>query len=317
MKQAFCPEPFDGEPLCDHLEENVQEIATDQGIPEQVARRFVWLRDRVLWRMESHLKNLNLAQDRPAFIETVRCMRHHLAREDNPIIARLLMGSRDLEALKQALRPPNNAYIRLLENEVTLRVIADSIHNLNDPNWETLLASDDELLARMSSKSQDLAEVPWDEIQTSVVVGSGTFPETLIFLHQHTPVPYLIGIDREAVAYDLSSRIIYPLQKHHQEKRLRLYCTLGEEYHYAGVDHVHIAGFVPTKANIIKRIVDTSDAEVKLITVENYVNGCFQLLHDDVEQDLPACVKIDRRKESISPFVRKEILYLTPCSQYH
>jgi hypothetical protein len=91
--------------------------------------------------------------------------------------------------------------------------------------------------------------------QELVVAGAGAFPQTLLYLHENTPIHRLVGIDRDPERAYLAKRLI---RQCGVEQRIQLVVNDAAFFKYGSADVVIIASLVIGKHEVLGQVAATA-----------------------------------------------------------
>lgn len=245
------------------------------------------------------------------FLAKVRELLQFLAAEPDPDILYMLKTSKHFEHLRARLQPHCLLYFRFMENEASARVSPTQLREILTQPDSSQDFLDDDLYKRFSAKKTDFEHLSHRNIKRLVLVGAGSFPETMFHLYHHTKIPHILGLDYEYGCTSAACRILGSVQSGMTNPRMRFAQANGLEYDYTGADHVHIAGYVPSKADIIRRVIETAGQRIS-ITAVDFSNSYACLILDGLDpKELEPDVQVKRTCEVVTPYLRKQVHYLS------
>ena len=111
--------------------------------------------------------------------------------------------------------------------------------------------SESYLRHRLVSKQHIFNTLPVPQNGTFVNIGCGAFPDTLMYLSQHSTFEQLIGID---ISNDIIFLADTLLQTFPQRIPVQLHCTDGAMFDFSEADVIFIPGFIHENEDIINQI---------------------------------------------------------------
>jgi hypothetical protein len=102
-----------------------------------------------------------------------------------------------------------------------------------------------------------------------VMVGCGPFPAAALFIHDHTPTPEIVAIDKDRDAIAMASRVVAAFT----HDRIRISPDDGVGVDYGNADIVYVANHVTPKAQVVQRVLDTVAADAQVIVREPWGYG--------------------------------------------
>jgi hypothetical protein len=119
-----------------------------------------------------------------------------------------------------------------------------------------------------------------------VVVGSGAFPATLLWLRDNFPMVRYIGLDIDPNCVKMAAELVAALGFDNVHFRL----FDGRQYDFSGIDFVYVANHVVPKKSVLERIADGRSVR-QLVVREPTPVG--ELLAEAVKPDLPSVFVAD------------------------
>lgn len=101
----------------------------------------------------------------------------------------------------------------------------------------------------------DLLALRHRDVRELVMVGSGAFPQTLLYLCVKTTIARLIGVDFDADRVFFSQRLI---ERGGLDSRIMVHVNSADEFDYRASDVVIVASLVEGKDAVLQRIAATS-----------------------------------------------------------
>ncbi len=214
----------------------------------------------------------------------------------------------DYIADRNLFRKWNNEYMRATE----IKAAMDIINPKTMANSVEDRITNDMILRRYRVKAIELACLEIKQGDHVVCVGCGAFPETMIHFLENTPASLVTGLDDDSSAASVANMMVGALG--YTSKTPQVYGIAGEAYSYHNASVIHIAGFVPDKAAVLKRILATAPQSVQ-ITTEAFPLGMMNILYDNIEDrirydDDLGRLYIDQKIESGYDYCNQTILKL-------
>lgn len=113
-----------------------------------------------------------------------------------------------------------------------------------------------------------------------VMVGSGAFPSTLLWLHDNFPKLHYVGLDSDARCVRMATELVAALGIGNVHFEL----VDGRRYNFAGTDLVYVANHVVPKRAVLEQIAHS--ASVRQVVVRE-PTPIGELLAEAVRSDLP------------------------------
>lgn len=238
------------------------------------------------------------------FFQIMEELQIFLSSFDENELCEAIFHSEKYPEYKNFFRHQNDYFMRAVETVEALDIINKKVgvdSSLLD------IISAEYLKDRYLQKQHDLRLANIKGVKNVVMVGCGPFPDTILYLHENTDIPQIIGLDFNEEAIHISAQFIENLGF----DRVRLNCIDGNLYDYKDADIIYIAGFVQKKYKILKRITETNQKENIQIIVDSAL-GMQKMLFDDInEGNLHPRLKIQERDFSRSKFYRQEMVKVT------
>jgi hypothetical protein len=114
---------------------------------------------------------------------------------------------------------------------------------------------------RYASMAETLQLVDYSACKRYVMIGIGRVPASLLYLHDWTAVPELVGIDNypEAVAKCRQLLDAYRID------RIKVLLADGVDYDYSDADVIYLGYFANPRADVLARIIRTAKKSAQVI----------------------------------------------------
>lgn len=222
--------------------------------------------------------------------------------EDKKIV-NMIINHRKYKEYELFFREQNNLFMKEIEIVEALHII-QHYPNIKPPFRKIL--STEYLKERYFQKKHDLRLVDFKSIDNCIIVGSGSFPDTIFHIYENTQVSKIIGLDYDRDAIEISLKLIKSLKNN----RIEFKFIKGCEYDYSSIDLVYIAGFVSPKHEILKQIANTCQKPNLQIIVDS-VLGMQKILYENIiEENIHPSLKILQRDYSKNTYSRQEMIKL-------
>jgi hypothetical protein len=139
---------------------------------------------------------------------------------------------------------------------------------------------------------ETVAAIDLSACRRLAMIGCGPLPDTLLYLHEHTAIDALVGIEHERHAADRARTLVdrFGLD------RIEILEQDGTQADYAGFDVVFVSVFAQPRAEVIARVAGTADAGALVILRDPMFTG--RLLFESVLGRLPERFELRARARS-------------------
>lgn len=124
-------------------------------------------------------------------------------------------------------------------------------------------------------------KVDFKGCDTLVMVGCGPFPETMMYIHENTPIQHIIGLDQEQSAVAIAGDLLASLGI----DKIRTEHAKGECYDYSQADMIYVANFVSPKREIFNQIAETAKPDALILTRNPVSFG--KMLYENTLDNIP------------------------------
>lgn len=224
--------------------------------------------------LELHRNRLSIVSDE-TFVATYESFLHELAAGEG-----LLAGLRPDELYTYAtfFSQCQRRYLALKEKETYEQMMAVMVNGGVAPAIEKICKGFGRDAYQRVSDLIDLIDPA--TCNNVVMVGSGAFPATLFWLHDHFPGARYTGLDIDARCIDMAN----DLKKAMNIKDMEFKVVDGRDYDYDAVDFVYLANQVVPKKAVLEQ-VSRSVSVAQVVVREPTRRGA--LLAEAVRHDLP------------------------------
>lgn len=252
-------------------------------------------------KFKNHFINNHYSQDQKNFFRIMENLQKYLADFEEQDIIKMLKHSERYSEYEKFFRYQNDYFMRAIETVESIDIMTK---NVGVKSFLTNLISKNYLKDRYLQKDHDLRLADFSKVKKVVMVGCGSFPDTILYIYENTKVPEIIGLDCNEESIFISSQFVHGLGFN----RIKLECVDFTLYDYDDADLVYIAGFVRPKHKILKRIAETSKKKDIVIIVDSIL-GMQEILFESInENNLHPRLKIEERDYSRSEFYRQEMI---------
>lgn len=243
--------------------------------------------------LNSFYKNLNsidYIHNKKEFFITMQNFRKYIASFTNEKFFEYFYHSSYFQIYKDIFKEFNNYYMRAIESMETVAIIRNNIER----NYKFIeMINNMYLKDRYSKKMTEFSSLDFSKSKTMVIVGSGSLPESIIFLAENTKLEKIIGLDNNQEAIFMGGEIINALNLN----QVSLLNKDGLEFDYKEADIIYIAGFVPPKNKILNRIAETGKDSVQILV--DTPRLLSKLLYESVdEHSIHPLLKIVNKQNS-------------------
>jgi len=134
-----------------------------------------------------------------------------------------------------------------------------------------------------------------------VMVGSGAFPATLFWLHDHFPALRYTGLDVDAGCAEMATK----LAKTMGIDNMRFEVVDGSCFDFAGADFVYVANHVTPKKAVLRQ-VSSSGSNAQVVVREPTRRG--KLLAEAVRDELPSAYAVQSSGIESRAFLSYDLL---------
>lgn len=103
--------------------------------------------------------------------------------------------------------------------------------------------------------------VDFSDCKTLIMVWTGSFPETILYIYENTSIDTIIWIDKNQEAVYIASELV----KAQNVKKIKFLHYNGENYDYWNTDVIFVANFCFNKRKIFERIAKTAKPGTKIL----------------------------------------------------
>jgi hypothetical protein len=212
-----------------------------------------------------------------ALLELVR------SYDDRPAFA-ALERTGEVEAYRARFAPGVLAFIAAAERATAAELLANAA--AGEPASSLLRANP---WGAYAGTERALAGVDLSACRSAAMVGCGPLPDSLIYLHDRTPIDKLVGLDRDEAASRTARRICERLGC----DRIEFVTADGLELDYGRFDLICPSVFAMPRLGILERIASTAGPEAIVLVREPAFTGT--LLFEPVLGSLPARLEVRAR----------------------
>lgn len=229
------------------------------------------------------------------FYDVMRDFRYYLMEHDTDEFAEMIRHSKYYDEFCTYFREKNYFYMRSVESLETLHILSKGIQPQQGIDG---LIDIDYILERYKRKKHELSLMDFSNAKKAIIVGSGPFPDTMLYLSENTDLEHIVGLDNNYEAVIYSNLLIESLGN----KRMHCEHIDGREYDYSDADIVFIPGFANPKDGILEQIAKSAPDHVQII-IDN-VTGILHLLFDVVTDAKHMRIEHKDDVSSTSPYYR-------------
>lgn len=238
--------------------------------------------------------NGNLAEYLDVFTE-IRKSFFHSCSIDNEYSARL----------KNRIIKHNDYYMVEIEKRTALKIQDKTITNYSELLYEI---DNIYLYNRLADKSMFFKPFKFKLKGKFVLIGSGAFPDTLLYLGFNNLFRQLIGLEINYELLKIGSSLTNKILKN---KKVEFIHTDANRFIYENTDFIFIAGFVRNKEQILNQIFNTTRLSVTVLVDLN------NLFYEPIDFDTIASSKLNYRKHIINTsYGVQKLLEITKRSNY-
>jgi hypothetical protein len=114
-----------------------------------------------------------------------------------------------------------------------------------------------------------------------VMVGSGAFPSTLLWLRDHFPMIHYVGLDIDPTCVKMATELVEALGF----DNVHFNAIDGRQYDFGGIDFVYVGNYVVPKRAVLEQIARSPS--VRQVVVREPTPAGGELLAEAVKPDLP------------------------------
>jgi hypothetical protein len=123
--------------------------------------------------------------------------------------------------------------------------------------------------------------VDFRNCESVVMVGSGSFPSTLLWLRDHFPTIHYVGLDIDPTCVKMATELVEALGFDNVDFK-----TIdGRRYDFGGVDFVYVGNYVVPKRAVLEQIARSPSVRQVVVREPTPVGG--ELLAEAVKPNLP------------------------------
>lgn len=208
-------------------------------------------------------------------------------------------------ACRACFGPRMLAFTAAVEDRVRADLLAEGVDRgsidsrLRSNPWGAYRGTEETVAATELSKCRRLA-----------MIGSGPLPDTLVYLHEHTEVNALVGIERDRDAADRARALLDRLGL----DRIEIREADGAQVDYAGFDAVFVSVFAEPRAEIVARVASTAEPGAVVVLRDPVFTG--RLLFDSVLDRLPERLQLraTARSRPGSLMLARYVLAVSPAA---
>jgi hypothetical protein len=165
--------------------------------------------------------------------------------------------------------------------------------NARTPTGEKLSGRDRSAYDRVS----DLRKlVDFRNCENVVMVGSGAFPSTLLWLRDNFPMLRCVGLDIDPRCVKMATELVAALSI----DNVRFELIDGRQYDFCGIDFVYVANHVVPKRAVLEQIARSTSVRQVVVREPTTVG---ELLAEAVRPDLPSVFVADAAGAASGRFV--------------
>jgi hypothetical protein len=120
-----------------------------------------------------------------------------------------------------------------------------------------------------------------------VMVGSGAFPSTLLWLRDHFPMIHYVGLDIDPPCVKMATELVEALGF----DNVHFKAIDGRQYDFGGIDFVYVGNYVVPKRAVLEQIARSSS--VRQLVVREPTPAGGELLAEAVKSNLPPAFVAD------------------------
>lgn len=211
------------------------------------------------------------------FFRVMENLHAFLARVNDEEVCEMVTHSERYHEYEDFFRNSNDYFMRAIETVQAIDIISKKV-GVNSSLLD--LISEEFLREVFLHKNQELRLLDFKNAKKIILVGSGPFPDTSLYVYENTKIPEIIGLDNNQEAVYISSQFIECLGFNN---RIHIECIDGCKYNYDNADIIYIAGFVPPKHQVLEQIAKTSTNPNVQILVDS-TSGMKKILFEDINE---------------------------------
>ena len=250
----------------------------------------------MLEAFKKNIEELPYGYKKEEFFKIMEEFHRFLTKIDEDELFEVVQKSKKYKEYKDFFREKNNYFMRAVESVEALDIIAKNIKR--DTSLYDLFSTKF-IQEIFLNKEKELESLDMKKARKMIFVGSGSLPDTCLYVYQNTDIETLIGVDYNEKSINISSQLVENLGF---DNRIKFEHIDGSKYDYNDTDIVYIAGFVPKKHEILTQIVNTSKNPHIQVLVDS-TSGMKKILFDDInEKNINKELKVETinsRKTSI------------------
>jgi hypothetical protein len=253
---------------------------------------------------KQELEKYPYGHEQKKFFKTMEKFHAFLTSFEDEKLCNLVQHSEKYEQYEQFFRSKNDYFMRAIETVQALDIMN---RNIGVDSSLANIMSEKFIKEVFLNKGKALRLLDLEGAKKMVMVGSGPFPDTSLYVYENTDIPELIGLDNNEEAVFISSQFIENMGF---SSRIHLKCVDVCDYDYEDADIVYIAGFVPPKHRILEQIVKTSTNPNIQILVDS-TSGMKKLLFEDIsDKSIHKRLKVQQIDSRKSELYRWEMIKL-------
>jgi len=247
------------------------------------------------------LQKVDYTHEREDFFSTINGLDEYITSIEDRNIFNKFYHSKHFFKFQKRFLYPHQYYMRAIEAQESSFIQRTTFRNTNSPLEDT--TKGEFMKTRFHSKVNDLKMIEFEKVKKVVMVGSGSLPDTILFLAENFKIPEIIGLDNNAEAVFSSCELINFLGF----SNITIKNVDGLHYDYSDADLVYIANFVPPKNEVLNQIAKTAPQHVQIIIESPILMG--QLFFEEViPEKLNPILNITKESENKTKYFWHKVL---------
>jgi hypothetical protein len=207
----------------------------------------------------TNLGNINYACEKSNFKKQMEKFWFYIQNYNNEKNINLFLKSEYLEEFQKIFTSYEDFYERFIELEEAV-VINSKI--LNKDKKSVLNFNNDFISKNYHLVKNEFDMLEKKNIKTLVMVGCGSFPETILNISNNTNISQIIGVDNSNEAIAMSGNISGVMG---YSEKVKFLCYDYKEFDFSGADIVFIANYTKDKNTVFKQISKTAKKGTEII----------------------------------------------------